>query len=52
MTTEERRKLYVALAAPFPEEATERTDRAVMGRGYDSTGISVRKPPIPIAQSR
>jgi hypothetical protein len=39
MTTEERRKLYAALAAAFPEEAIERTDRAVTGRGYDTTGI-------------
>lgn len=39
MTTEERRKLYAALAAPFPEEAIERTDRATTGRGYDTTGI-------------
>lgn len=39
MTKEERIKLYAALAAPFPEEAVERTRGAATGRGYDTTGI-------------
>lgn len=39
MTREERIKLYAALAAPFPEEAIERTDGARTGRGYDTTGV-------------
>jgi hypothetical protein len=39
MTKEERIKLYAALAAPFPEEAVERTSGAATGRGYDTTGI-------------
>jgi len=39
MTREERIKLYAALAAPFPEEAIERTEGAKTGRGYDTTGV-------------
>ena len=39
MTIEERRKIYAALSAPFPEEAVERTDGRVTGRGYDTAGI-------------
>src|SRR5689334_1802003 len=39
MTAEEKRKIYAALAAPFPEEAIERTDGRVTGRGYSTTGI-------------
>jgi hypothetical protein len=39
MTKEERIKLYAALSAPFPEEAIERTEAAITGRGYDTTGI-------------
>lgn len=39
MTKEDRQKLYAALAAPFPEEAIERTDGRVTGRGYSTTGI-------------
>lgn len=39
MTKEERMKLFAALAAPFPEEAVERTSGAATGRGYDTTGI-------------
>lgn len=39
MTNEEKRKIYAALAAPFPEEAIERTDGRVTGRGYSTTGI-------------
>ena len=34
-----RRKIYAALAAPFPEEAIERTDAKVTGKGYSTTGI-------------
>ena len=39
MTLEEKKTLYTALAAPFPEEAIERTDGRVTGRGYSTTGI-------------
>lgn len=39
MNTDEKKKLYAALAAPFPESAIERTDGRVTGRGYDTTGI-------------
>ena len=39
MTIEERRKIYAALSAPFPEEAVERTDGRVTGKGYSTTGI-------------
>lgn len=39
MTQDERKKLYAALSAPFPEEAIERTDGRVTGRGYSTTGI-------------
>jgi hypothetical protein len=39
MTSEEKRKVYQQLAAPFPEEAIERTDGRVTGRGYSTTGI-------------
>ncbi len=35
----ESKILYEALAAPFPEEAIERTEGRVTGRGYDTTGI-------------
>lgn len=36
---EDRKKIFTALAAPFPEEAIERTDGRVTGRGYDTSGI-------------
>ncbi len=36
MTNEEKRKIYVALAAPFPEQAIQRTEGRVTGRGYDT----------------
>jgi hypothetical protein len=39
MTKDDRIKLYLALAAPFPEAAVERTDGAITGRGYSTTGI-------------
>lgn len=39
MNKDERIKLYLALAAPFPSEAVERTSGSVTGRGYDTTGI-------------
>jgi Rad52/22 family double-strand break repair protein len=39
MTNEEKKKLYAALSAPFLEEAIERTDGRVTGRGYSTTGI-------------
>jgi hypothetical protein len=39
MNREEKKKLYAALSAPFPEDAIERTDGSVTGRGYSTTGI-------------
>ena len=39
MNTDEKKKLYAALAAPFPESAIERSDGQRTGRGYDTTGI-------------
>ncbi|MBK9519685.1 MAG: hypothetical protein IPO09_20635 [Anaeromyxobacter sp.] len=39
MTNEEKRKIYAALAAPFPEHCIQRTDGRVTGRGYDTSGI-------------
>lgn len=39
MTQDEKKKIYAALSAPFPEEAIERTDGRVTGRGYSTTGI-------------
>ncbi len=42
MTSEEKRKIYAALAAPFPEEAIERTDGRQTGRGYSTSGIKAQ----------
>ncbi len=39
MTNEEKRKIYAALAAPFPEHCIQRTEGRLTGRGYDTTGI-------------
>ncbi len=39
MTHEEKKKLYAALAAPFPEQCVQRTEGRVTGRGYDTSGI-------------
>jgi len=39
VTHEEKKKIYLALSAPFPEEAIERTDGRITGRGYSTTGI-------------
>ncbi|MCC6334318.1 MAG: hypothetical protein IT380_10065 [Myxococcales bacterium] len=39
MNENDRKKLYAALAAPFPEEAIERTDGRQTGKGYSTTGI-------------
>lgn len=38
-TLEQRKAIYAALAAPFPEEAIERTSKSQTGKGYDTTGI-------------
>ena len=35
----DRKHLYLALGAPFSEEAVERTKGSTTGRGYDTTGI-------------
>ena len=35
-----RKKLYAALAAPFPEACIQRTEGRLTGRGYDTTGIA------------
>ena len=39
MTHEEKKKVYVALAAPFPENAIQRTEGRITGRGCDTAGI-------------
>jgi hypothetical protein len=39
MTNDEKKKLYAALAAPFPEACIQRTSAGQTGRGYDTTGI-------------
>jgi hypothetical protein len=39
MTNEEKKKIYAALAAPFPENCIQRTEGRVTGRGYDTAGI-------------
>jgi len=39
MTKEERKNIYTALSAPFPDDAIQRTDGKLTGRGYDTTGI-------------
>ncbi len=39
MTNEEKRKIYAALAAPFPEHCIQRTEGRLTGRGYDTSGI-------------
>ena len=39
MTSEEKKKLYAALSAPFPEHCIQRTEGRLTGRGYDTTGI-------------
>ncbi len=38
MTNEEKRKIYAALAAPFPEHCIQRTEGRITGRGYDTVG--------------
>lgn len=35
-----RKKLYAALAAPFPENCVQRTEGRLTGKGYDTTGIA------------
>jgi hypothetical protein len=35
-----RKKMYAALAAPFPESCIQRTEGRLTGRGYDTTGIA------------
>ncbi|WP_242370666.1 Rad52/Rad22 family DNA repair protein [Anaeromyxobacter sp. SG26] len=39
MTHDEKKKIYAALAAPFPENAIQRTEGRITGRGFDTTGI-------------
>jgi hypothetical protein len=39
MNRDEKKKIYASLSAPFPEEAIERTNGSVTGRGYSTTGI-------------
>lgn len=39
MNSDEKKKIYAALSAPFGVEAIERTDGNVTGRGYSTTGI-------------
>lgn len=42
MTPEAKRKIYQQLSQPFPEEAIERTDGRVTGKGYSTTGIKAQ----------
>ena len=42
MTPEAKKKLYQQLSQPFPEEAIERTDGRVTGKGYSTTGIKAQ----------
>jgi hypothetical protein len=39
MIHEEKKNVYAALAAPFPEHCIQRTEGRLTGRGYDTTGI-------------
>jgi hypothetical protein len=39
MTNEEKKKLFKILSAPFTDEAIERTEGRITGKGYDTTGI-------------
>ena len=38
MTNEEKKKIYAALAAPFPEHCIQRTEGRITGRGCDTVG--------------
>ena len=39
MTNEEKRKIYLQLAAPFPEHCIQRTEGRLTDRGCDTSGI-------------
>ena len=39
MTKEEKQQIYKQLSAPFSDEAIERTDGKLTGKGYSTTGI-------------
>ncbi len=39
MTSAEKKAIYAALAAPFPESSIQRTEGRLTGRGYDTSGI-------------
>ena len=39
MTNDEKKKLFKVLSAPFTEEAIERTEGRITGKGYDTSGI-------------
>ena len=39
MTSAEKKAVYAALAAPFPEQCIQRTSGQQTGRGYDTAGI-------------
>ncbi len=39
MNENDMKKMYEALAAPFPESCIQRTEGRLTGRGYDTTGI-------------
>jgi len=39
VTHEDKKKIYTALAAPFPEHCIQRTEGRITGRGYDTAGI-------------
>src|SRR5512140_556078 len=42
MTPEAKKALYKQVSQPFPEEAIERTDGRVTGKGYSTTGIKAQ----------
>jgi hypothetical protein len=42
MNPEQKKTLYKHLSQPFPEEAIERTDGRVTGKGYSTTGIKAQ----------
>ena len=46
MTNEEKRKIYAALAAPFPEHCIRHTEGRITGRGYDTSGPRAEARPV------
>ena len=42
MTPEAKKRMYQQLSQPLPEEAIERTDGRVTGKGYSTAGIKAQ----------